>query len=57
MALKRTEYPEYGSHLDTRKGQVDSLGEKKDLTTSMQCKDLGRTSLVSVDRDHSLVLT
>ena len=47
MALKRTEYPEYGSHLDTGKGQMDSLREKKDLTTSMQCKDLGQTSFVS----------
>ena len=40
LALKRTEYPEYGSHLDTRKGQVDSLREKKDLT-SMQYREAG----------------
>ena len=40
MALKRTEYPEYGSHLDTGKGQMDSLREDKDLT-SMQCKEAG----------------
>ena len=46
LALKRTEYPEYGSHLDTRKGQVDSLREEKDLT-SMQCKEPGTDQLIS----------
>ena len=30
----------YGSHLDTKRNQKDSLREKKDLT-SMQCKEAG----------------